>query len=107
MSVETDLIKGNVEERVKHLLIHRPILRDNDKALWLVYLNRFHDMRSRVEKSASPYIEFRTILLNPKTPMFESISRARRKIQENHPELRGKSYTKRKESAEVIREWAR
>jgi len=35
---------------------------------------------------------------------FESISRARRKIQEHNPSLRGKNYKERQEISEDIRE---
>jgi hypothetical protein len=38
-------------------------------------------------------------------PSYESVTRARRKVQENEPALRGKTRKKRKELEEEYRDW--
>lgn len=107
MSVEKDLINGTCEYRVKALLDKYPFLRDNDKKLYLSYLNSFHNLRDRIKSNPeNSYETLKEIILNPDVPMFESVSRARRKVQEKFSNLRGLSYSKRKESAEVVKDWS-
>jgi len=85
---------------VKEQLTLHPALRDNNERLYLTYLR---DNGYDTNKSVLQFLRdmsFRDI------PYIDSISRASRKVQENHPELRGKSYTKRvvKKELEVRKE---
>lgn len=107
MSVKSDLTLGNCQGKVKTLLEKYPILRDNDKKLYLAYLNIYHFLKHRLDRHPNnAYQIFTEILLDENTPMFESVSRARRKIQEENKNLRGLGYKIRKESAQVISDWA-
>lgn len=86
------------------------ILKEDDKArnnlFYLYYL---------VAKERNPSIvnaRFSTVLLNPKEynlKSFESVSRCRRKIVENHPELAGNEEVEggRWSNEEKFREYAR
>ena len=94
----SDLIK--VRDKVKHILELVPAARDSDKILWLAYNERFTDIELHIGKMSS----FRAWLLSNDVPTFESLSRARRKVQELYPELQGQLRSKRKEEAELIRE---
>ena len=49
------------------------------------------------------FSDFSVGMIAGKYMKFESVSRARRKVQEQNPELRGKYYKDRKELAEEIR----
>jgi hypothetical protein len=102
MSVIEDL--KTVENRVKVILIKYPETRNNDKKLWLAY-NLLHNDLKPVVKTGD-WETFRVWIMSKKTPMFESLSRARRKIQEDHPVLAG-AKKKRLKIAEEVKEWSR
>lgn len=85
MSVSKDLT--TVYDEVKHLLRTKTELRDNDKLLWLEYIEKFTSVSSAVK--TGDWSLFKSSILDVNTPMFESISRARRKIQEDYPYLAG------------------
>lgn len=93
-----DIIK--VIDRVEYILRNYLSSRDNDKKLYLRYILEVYDI-----KDCTMAIDVFNIILHKKTPSFESISRARRKIQEHNPELRGKNYKERKKEQEKVREW--
>lgn len=76
-----------VEGKVHDLLVRYPEVRDSDKLLWLAY-NALHNDLKEVIGTGS-YKMFKDWVLKVDTPVFESLSRARRKIQEAHPELEG------------------
>lgn len=44
-----------------------------------------------------------TEIVSGKYPSYESVSRARRKVQEEHPDLRGSEYQKRKDNEEQVK----
>ena len=67
--------------KVQILLAKFPQLRDSDKLLWLAYLCHYHNLRNEI--GLENYEKLKTIVMNEKTPTMESITRARRKIQEN------------------------
>lgn len=76
----------SVQGKAYSLLSKYPQVRDNDKLLWLAY-NCEHN---GLKKLLGPkYDEFKAFLLSQDTPMFETLSRVRRKLQENHPHLAG------------------
>jgi len=106
MSVETDLLSGKTQDKVENLLQKYPELRDNDKTLFLTYLNLYHGLRDKLRSAHDPYEVFKEIILSEDVPMFESVSRARRKLQEMRAHLRGQSYDVKKGSAEQISLWA-
>ena len=95
-----DLIKAH--DRVRYLLEKYPQCRDSDKELWLAYNVIFNNLKENM----TSYEVFRLWLKNPETPVFESLSRCRRKIQEKEPHLRGELANERKIEAENVRDWA-
>lgn len=91
----------NIQPLVKQLLEKYPDLRDSDDRLY-VNLIVLADPVLRNPNTTANY--FLSLMSKGEYPSFESISRARRKVQELHPELRGKSYKGRKEKEVEVRE---
>ena len=81
-----------VQDRVKFLLERYPEVRDSDKLLWLTYNCHFNNLKEVTY--TGKYENLKAWLLREEVPVFESLSRARRKIQEENPELAGEK-TKR------------
>ncbi len=80
----------NNYEKIKRLLEIKPKYRDDYNAL----LSRvWYDEMQNKSLSA---IDFLHLLNNKQLSHPESIMRCRRKIQEEHPHLRGKTYKQRK-----------
>lgn len=78
---------------VKQILQTYPTTRDSDKSLiWQVWVKGGYVQNGVITKWD---------FFDATTP--ESITRARRKVQEDHPELRGKTYEKRREIAEFYK----
>ena len=89
-----------IKDKVKFLLTAYPKLRDNDNRLIALI---WHDEFEKMNKSKSS-IEFLRACANGELTSPESIRRMRQKLQENHPELRGEMYLKRKVESELIKE---
>lgn len=81
----SDYVK--VQDRVKFLLERYPEVRDSDKLLWLAYNCHFNNLKEVTRTGR--YDCFKDWMLREEVPVFESLSRARRKIQETRPELAG------------------
>ena len=73
----------NTKNRVEHLLLNYPALRDCDIQLWLGYLVMFHGMKDRLNESSDPYEEFCDIVLDKDVPAIETIRRSRQQFQQN------------------------
>ena len=80
----------NYYEQVKMILAHWEQARDDDMILWAIFLHmngyvkpeeRFFDVVSKAKQRG--------------LPSYESITRARRKVQEKEPCYRGKRYAQR------------
>jgi len=84
-------------EKVKRLLESQPKYRDDYKSL--IARIWFNEIGQDKELKA---FEMLNLLVEGKLSHPESIMRARRKIQEEHPELRGKGYNKRKEEVRAV-----
>lgn len=69
-------------ERVEALLKqpNSDKLKSSDPLLILAYLNRFHDLGSKLGDRA--FMVLRDILMDPTVPKFESITRIRRRLQQ-------------------------
>jgi len=93
-----------VGDRITLILEDYPHTRDSDKLLWLAYNVGFNNLLDVL--APEKYEEFKSWLLKSQTPVFESLSRARRKIQETRPELAGDK-EKRLAEAEAVRVWSR
>lgn len=92
----------DVKSVVEELLIKNPKTRDSDNLLVATYY--FYETGGKdVLQNQSAY-DFLKNMSNGSLTSFESISRARRRIQEQNPLLRGNNYKERKESSKEIRE---
>lgn len=78
---------GSVLTRVKELLEKYSEFRDDDKMLWLAYLNVHFGLKHRIDPES--YNVLREILLSEDTPTSDTVTRVRRKIQEQHVHLQG------------------
>lgn len=84
---------------VKQKLIAQPNLRDSNEKLYYLYLKESGYDTTKSLKDFLKDMEARRI------PYLDSIARASRKVQEDHPHLRGKLWKKRKKkSVKVKRE---
>ena len=91
-------MKLTIADRVKKLLIDKPHLRDSDNKLiasvWYLELGKIN----KVENMGG--MEVLKSLADGKLSSSESIRRSRQKLQEELPDLRGKTY-KRRQTIEV------
>ena len=76
--------------QVRCILHNNPRTRDDDMLLYSVFMAQ----SGQVGPLETFYEVMNTAKLR-KLPSYESITRARRKVQENEPELRGERYTAR------------
>lgn len=67
-----------VTPRVKYILEHYPQARESDKYLYLVYLRTY----TSAALMLCDWAQFESYVMSKDVPALESISRARRKIQE-------------------------
>ena len=82
------MITKKIQEIVERLLRDDIRCRDNDShlaaSIW------WNESKNITDKN-----DFLELISNHKVSSYESISRCRRKLQELHPELRGKKYEER------------
>tara|TARA_R100001594_G_C3935296_1_gene239226 strand:- start:287 stop:646 length:360 start_codon:yes stop_codon:yes gene_type:complete len=83
------------KELVKELLINKPHLRDDDNKLICTYWWRELKKRN-IDPNKINGLEFMQMFANNKLTNIKTIERMRRKLQEEHPELRGITYKARK-----------
>lgn len=87
--------------KVEVLLRAEPKYRDNDCALWSrVVTNHLGGIGRLQEMTAYELLKMVTA---HQLPSYESISRVRRKLQEEFPELRGEGYKKRQDKTKVVK----
>ena len=88
----------SMANEVKKLLTKYPSLRDNDDKLMAnIWCNRIDNLDN--ETATNVLI----MLAKRKLPSYESISRCRRKLQEDNPNLRGNKWIQRQSRARKIR----
>jgi hypothetical protein len=85
-------------EWVKDKLTKFPKLRDSNERL---YYNYLLDIGYDITK---PFKEILKDMENREIPYIDSFGRASRKVQENHPHLRGEFYGKRNKKEEDIKD---
>jgi len=80
-----------IKEKVKLLLVEHPSTKDNDNELvcWFWYYE------SKNENKNFSFLDFLTQYKNNNFTNSDNITRVRRKLQEQYPSLRGKTYNKR------------
>lgn len=87
----------NIKDKVKHILEKYPDLRDNDMGLMAVIWE---------VESAYKYLgytcDFLDEFMKSSFTSPESITRVRRKLQEQYPHLRGKKWNKRHKQAKEV-----
>ena len=88
-----------VQEQVQILLETYPKLRDNDVRLVASY---YYNNISNINQISA--IDFLQIMVNGNLPSPDTITRARRKIQEKYPELRGVNYVERQKLEKQVRQ---
>jgi hypothetical protein len=86
-------VKSN-RDKVKTILEKYPETRNSDKLLWLAYMCFYKELKFIIGEEN--YVKFRALLLQESTPTFESLTRARRKIQEEHELLQASQGTRSK-----------
>ncbi len=85
------------QDQVFKVLMKRAEARDNDNYLiWLVWQNFY-------KVSMADMMTFREDFLQQRLPSADSITRYRRKIQEEHIELRGKKYDERQNKTKKVK----
>ena len=101
LKTKTKMLKQliKVQEQVQILLETYPKLRDNDVRLVASY---YYNNISNINQISA--IDFLQIMVNGNLPSPDTITRARRKIQEKHPELRGVNYVERQKLEKQVRQ---
>ena len=92
----------NYYSTVKQILIENPATRDDDMLLYGAFLAKFMII--------SPYETFYEVCSTAKSrkiPSYESITRARRKVQEKEPLLQGKKRKARMEEEAIYHDYYR
>lgn len=89
------------KDRVEHLLRNYELTRDSDSMLIATFY--FHESKGEDFLKNQSALSFLTDLSSGKYSPASSIIRCRRKLQEQNPELRGKSYEDRIESGNDTR----
>lgn len=89
-------------EMVKEVLVSNPKARDDDMILYGTFCAKYNFVR--------PDESFYEVMLTAKSrniPTYESITRTRRKVQEENPELQGNKRKDRKEEEQRYRSYYR
>lgn len=87
-----------LKDRILLILQRVPETRDNDIKLYIVLLGIY-----KVDPKEITALKLLSDINNGHLPQFESCRRARQKLQEDFPELRGKSYIQRQRKANEYR----
>ena len=88
------------QDKVIQLLTWYPQLRDNDPLLVATF-QKYEIGANKFEKLSAR--EFLTLMIDGKITTYDTITRARRKIQEEYPQLRGENYIERQKNSVEVR----
>ena len=89
----------NMLDKVVNLLTEHPSLRDSDERL---IANIWYNHTKNVDEIDA--ITLLSRFAEGKLPSYQSISRCRRKIQEEKPDLRGKKWAKRHSKQQLVKD---
>ena len=89
-----------LKDRIKVYLMSYPETRESNEVLMSIIWQQETD--KFIINADNHNINPLTLLKNNKLTSWDSATRAKRKLQEEHPELRGQSYTKRKAKATKV-----
>ena len=92
----------NYYSTVRQILIENPATRDDDMLLYGAFLAKF-----LIVAPTETFYEVCSTAKQRKIPSYESITRARRKVQENEPLLQGKKRKARMEEEAKYHEYYR
>ena len=92
----------DVKTKVEELLTTNPRTRESDNLLVATFY--FHEMGGKDVLNNVSAFDFLKKMSSGGLTSFESISRARRKIQEQNPHLRGSNYIEKQNLSEEVRE---
>lgn len=84
---------------VKRILNTWPATRDDDMLLYAIFV-----AESRLVSSDETFYKVMSTAKARKLPSYESVTRARRKVQENEPDTRGKRYKARQAEEKIYHE---
>lgn len=87
---------------VRQILLENPATRDDDMLLYSAFLAKF-----MIVHPSETFYEVCATAKRRKIPSYESITRARRKVQEKEPLLQGKRRKDRKAEEETYRDYYR
>lgn len=90
----------NYYDQVKEIMTQHPVTQDDDMKLYAQFLFQ--------NKYVARDENFYDVLISSKKrnlPSYESITRARRKVQEQEPTLRGKRYVERQKKEEEYHDY--
>ncbi len=85
---------SKIKDTVKEILLNQPETRDDD---FLLILKVWAEQNGELRNAEYPFIKFAADFLKKEYAHFESIRRMRAKLQEEHQELRGNLYYKRRD----------
>jgi|SRR5208283_1195708 len=74
-------MRDKIRVNVENLLIAYPEYRSSDKDLLIAYMTEYFDLRKELNTSKNPHATLKEIIMA--MPSFESITRARRDLQED------------------------
>lgn len=86
-------------ELVKSIMVQYPDTRDDDMRLYAIVVHQKTHLKPSVAFYEAMYNHVRYDM-----PSYESVTRARRKVQEKEEALRGKKYNERKKLQEEYRQ---
>ena len=87
---------------VREILIENSATRDDDMLLYGAFLAKY-----MIVHPSESFYEVMSTAKQRKLPSYESITRARRKVQEKEPLLQGKRRQARKEEEAIYRDYYR
>lgn len=92
-----------IKDDIADILKNKPETRDSDKLLFIEYLNKNYDLVQVI--GGIPFSKLKALLMDERTPSIESLTRMRRKFQENGMYL-GKNRNERMKEASEVKKWA-
>jgi len=95
-------IKKKTKEYIIHLLTIKPELRDNDQRLVSNVISQFLILKKLDANNMTAW-KLLMMYADGELPAADYITRVRRKVQEETPELRGKKYQQRHKKAEQVK----
>lgn len=91
----------NIQDVVKDALIRYPKYRDDDNKL-VAYIWWKHLKKNNIPEDIIA-MDFLQLYAKNELPQADAITRARRKVQEENPELRGELYNERHQLKEEVK----